>query len=292
MDYLILLSSIVLGAATVFFLRLDAPRHIKLVNAFTGAFLLSLTLLHLLPELYQGHDHGAAGATLSPLLIGGLMLAGFYVQVALDVISMGVEHGHSHHLPGRMPIGVVAGLCLHAFVEAMALGDAHTHFDPESRRLLLASIVVHNYPVSIALLGMLMQSGMKRGGALRLLLLFAAMGPLGMFLSAHTALANHSRELMAVVIGIFMHISTTILFESSDAHRFNVAKLIAIILGTALGVAGVLLHLINHESSLSSWFAGVERTFAAEIPQAHRPTPVHPALVAPARAPAVEQTDP
>jgi len=237
MDYLILLSSIGLGAVTVFLFRLDAPRHIKLVNAFTGAFLLSLTFLHLLPELYHGH---APVETINPLLIGSLMLAGFFVQVALDVISMGVEHGHSHHLPGRMPIGVVAGLCLHAFVEAMALGDARTHFDPASRRLLLASIVVHNFPVSVALLGMLLQSGMKRSGALRLLLLFAAMGPLGMFLSAHTTLANHSRELMAVVIEIFMHISTTILFEASDVHRFDFAKLLAIVAGTTLGVAGAL----------------------------------------------------
>ena len=239
MDYLILLSSIILGAATVFIFRLDAPRHIKLVNAFTGAFLLSLTLLHLLPELYHGHEGATA---VNPLLIGSLMLVGFFVQVALDVISMGVEHGHSHHLPGTMPVGVLAGLCLHAFVEAMALGDAHSHFDPNSRRLLLASIVVHNFPVSIALLGMLLQSGLKRPKALWLLGLFAAMGPLGMFLSAHTDLAHHSRELMAVVIGIFMHISTTILFEASDVHRFNFAKLAAIIAGTGLGVAGVLLH--------------------------------------------------
>ena len=123
-----------------------------------------------------------------------------------------------------------------------ALGDAQTHFDPASRRLLLASIVVHNFPVSIALLGMMLQSGMSRSGALRMLLLFAAMGPLGMFLSAHTDLANHSRALMAIVIGIFMHISTTILFEASDVHRFNIAKLIAIVAGTALGVAGVLVH--------------------------------------------------
>ena len=239
MDYLILLSSIGLGAVTVFVFRLDSPRHIKLVNAFTGALLLSLTFLHLLPELYHGHEPAAA---ISPMLIGSLMLAGFFAQVALDVISMGVEHGHSHLLPGRMPIGVLMGLCLHAFVEAMALGDAHTHFDPNSRQILLVSIVVHNFPVSVALLGMLLQSGMKRPRALQLLLLFAAMGPLGMFLSAHTSLANHSRELMAVVIGIFMHISTTILFEASDVHRFNFAKLLAIIMGTALGVAGALWH--------------------------------------------------
>ncbi|MEK7707729.1 MAG: ZIP family metal transporter [Verrucomicrobiota bacterium] len=239
MDYLILLSSIALGAMTVFWLRLDDPKHIRLVNAFTGAYLLSLTLLHLLPELY--HGHGEAVAT-GPLLIGSLMLAGFFTQVALDVISMGVEHGHTHALHhGRMPVGVVVGLCLHAFVEAMALGNAKTHFDPASRQLLLISIVVHNFPVSIALLGMLLQSGMKRSRALIWLALFAAMGPMGMFLSAHTVLASHTRELMAIVIGIFMHISTTILFEASDVHRFNVAKLGAIILGTTLGVASVLV---------------------------------------------------
>jgi zinc transporter ZupT len=104
------------------------------------------------------------------------------------------------------------------------------------------SIVLHNFPVSIALLGMLLQTGMKRPGALLTLALFAAMGPLGMFLSAHSPLANYSRELMAVVIGIFMHISTTILFEASDVHRFNFAKLGAIVVGTALGVASVILH--------------------------------------------------
>src|SRR5205823_5412349 len=176
------------------------------------------------------------------LLIGGLILAGFFTQIALDVISMGVEHGHAHALHGRMPFGVLAGLCLHALVEAMALGDASRHFDPASRRLLLWSIVLHNYPVSIALLGMLLQTGMKRSSALGLLAVFAAMAPLGMTISAHSVLALYSRELMAFVIGIFMHISTTILFESSDVHRFNLAKLAAIIVGTGLGILSVILH--------------------------------------------------
>ena len=170
------------------------------------------------------------------------MLAGFFMQIALDFISVGVEHGHAHPLHGRMPIGVLAGLCVHALVEAMALGNAKTHYDPASRTMLLWSIVVHNFPVSIALLGMLLQSGMRRGTAVGLLGLFAAMAPLGLSVSAHTALASYSRELMAIVIGIFMHISTTILFESSDIHRFNVAKLGAIALGTALGVVSVILH--------------------------------------------------
>lgn len=239
MDYLLLLSSILLGALSVFGFKLYDPKHVKLLNAFTGAYLLCLTFLHLLPELYHSSTEALPHAELR---LGVLMLGGFFMQVALDVISMGVEHGHAHDLHGHMPVGILAGLCLHALVEAMALGNAHTHYDPASRRLLLYSIVLHNYPVSIALLGMLLQSGLRRGTSLALLGVFAAMAPLGMTVSAHTVLAHHTRDLMAVVIGIFMHISTTILFESSDIHRFNLAKLGAIVLGTGLGFLSLMLH--------------------------------------------------
>jgi len=232
MDYLLLLSSIFAGVVTVLWFHLDDKRHIKLLNAFTGAYLLSLTFLHLLPELYEaeegGHQHG---------LIGAFILVGFFVQILLDSISMGVEHGHTHHHHhGRLPIGVILGLCLHAFIEAMALGAPETSFNPESRRTLLMSIVVHNYPVSIALLGMLLHSGLPRSKALGIVAIFAGMAPAGMFLSGQFVAARYTRFLMALVIGIFMHIGTTILFESSEGHRFNRQKIVAIILGVGLGV--------------------------------------------------------
>ena len=238
MDYLLLLSSIVLGALSVFLFRLYEPKHVKLLNAFTGAYLLCLTFVHLLPELYHSREGTPASHDVG---LGILILAGFFTQVALDVISMGVEHGHVHHVHG-LPAGLMAGLCLHALIEAMALGNPQTHYDPASRRLLLYSIVLHNYPVSIALLGMLLQSGIKRRRALLLLTVFAAMAPLGLSISSHTALAEHSRAMTAFVIGIFMHISTTILFESSDIHRFNVGKLAAILTGTGLAFLSLALH--------------------------------------------------
>jgi fucose permease len=39
---------------------------------------------------------------------------------------------------------------------------------------------------------------------------------------------------MAMVVGIFLHISTTILFESDEKHGFNLFKFIAIILGVGI----------------------------------------------------------
>jgi hypothetical protein len=239
MDYLILLSSIVLGAITVFGLRLHDPKHIKLLNAFTGAYLISLVMLHLLPDLYAPE----AGVVIKPLVIGGFILFGFFLQIALDAISMGIEHGHAHPIHGRMAIGILAGLCLHAFVEALALGQSPEHLNPHdlaAHHFLLVSVVVHNYPISIALLGMLLQGGMSRGSAVACLGLFAVMAPIGLFTSTHTGLAVHARELMAIVIGIFMHISTTILFESEDHHRFPVGKLVAVVIGLILGIASVV----------------------------------------------------
>ena len=243
MDYLLLLSSIAAGAVTVFALRLDARAQVKLFNAFAGAYLLCVTFLHLLPEVYAGDAHGHGGAhAVSPLTVGLLMLGGFFTQVLLDVISLGIEHGHVHAVEHRMPWGVILGLCLHAFVEALALGDPAQHHDPASRRMLLWSIVLHNYPVTVALLGMLLHSGLTRRQALRWLGVFALMAPLGLGLSQHTVLTQYTRELTAVVIGIFMHIATTILFESSDLHRFNWAKVVAIAAGLALGGATVAFH--------------------------------------------------
>lgn len=239
MVYLVLLSSIALGALTVFWFRLHDPRHVKVLNAFTGAYLFALVVLHLLPDLYEAEP----GVILKPLVIGGFILLGFFLQIALDAISMGIEHGHAHEIHGRMAFGILAGLCVHAFVEALALGqspDHQTAHDLAAHHFLLVSIVVHNYPISIALLGMLLQSGMRKSRALACLGLFAIMAPIGVFTSTYTGLAVYSHYLMAVVIGIFMHISTTILFESEDHHRFPVGKLFAVVTGLALGVLSVV----------------------------------------------------
>ena len=239
MEYLILISSIVLGAATVFGLHLTDARRVKVLNAFTGAYLIALVMLHLLPDLYEVEP----GVTVKPLIIGGFILFGFFLQIAMDSISMGIEHGHAHEIHGRMAFGILAGLCIHAFVEALALGqspDHQTAHDNAAHHFLLVSVVVHNYPISIALLGMLLQSGMRRSSALMCLGLFAIMAPIGMFVSSFTGLADYSRYLMAIVIGIFMHISTTILFESEDHHRFPLGKMFAVLVGLFLGVASVI----------------------------------------------------
>jgi len=112
--------------------------------------------------------------------------------------------------------------------------------ESSTQRSLLTGIILHHIPVAVALMSMLMQSGVKKLTAISFLLIFAAMAPAGAlssYLISTGDIENLPRffnQMMAVVIGIFLHISTTILFETYEQHRFNYLKLLIILLGGLL----------------------------------------------------------
>ena len=61
------------------------------------------------------------------------------------------------------------------------------------------------------------------------------MTPLGNWLSNNFEITqNYQREITAVAIGVFFHVSTTILFESSKNHQFNLSKMSAVILAIVI----------------------------------------------------------
>jgi zinc and cadmium transporter len=232
MIYAVLILSVLAGALAVLKFKLGEPRRVKLITAFTGAYLMALTCLHLLPEVFHGADKSA-------LSLGAFILLGFFLQVVLDNFSGGVEHGHAHHTHGSAPIAVMVGLCLHAFLEAMPLGHAK-----DSQ--LLVAIGVHKFPVAIVLLSMLLHNGNSKTRAYVCLAIFCIMAPAGAAIGALPALEQYAPQLLAVVIGIFMHVSTTILFESGEEHHYNLQKGAAIALGAGIAALGVLLPLHSH----------------------------------------------
>ena len=241
MTYALLIFSVFAAALTVLWVKPSDPNKLKLLIAFSGAYLLSITALHLLPEVFTGDDRGA--------YFGSFVLVGFFIQVMLEYLSGGIEHGHAHtHRSAGLPVGLMIGLCLHAFLEGMPLGggDAghshHGHSHSHGLEPLLLGIVLHKYPVAMVFLAMLLNSGLAKAKAFGLLAVFAAMAPLGTLLSGVEMVAQYNRESLAIVIGIFLHVSTTILFESSEGHRFNAYKMIAIAAGLALSAAGLLLN--------------------------------------------------
>ena len=84
--------------------------------------------------------------------------------------------------------------------------------------------------------------GQKMMKIILLISAFAITTPLGTLFSQYISnISNYYSEIMAIVIGMFLHISTTILFESSEGHHFNSRKAIAIFLGTSIALISTFL---------------------------------------------------
>lgn len=229
--------SVFLSGISMLFVRLG-KLPLKLLLAFSGSFLLAVCLLHLIPEVYS---EGGMRA-------GIFMLGGFFVQLLLEFFTEGVEHGHTHvcehdHPKGLLPYGMIIGVCLHSFLEGLPLAGSEQHGHVHSSQQLLTGIVLHNIPIAVTFMTMLIHLQVKRVTALLLLLLFALMTPLGMLCSVLVGEQFHDRidlylnAALAAVVGIFLHISTTILFESSENHRFNLLKFGIISLGAGVAIA-------------------------------------------------------
>jgi zinc transporter ZupT len=103
----------------------EKTRQLKLFLAFSGAFLISITILNLIPEVYEKVGHKA----------GYYILAGFFLQIVLDFFTKGIEHGHLHfhEFKKGFPYSVFIALSLHAFIEGLGLGGgAFSHSIPNN----------------------------------------------------------------------------------------------------------------------------------------------------------------
>ncbi len=243
-EYILLFVSVILGGTVAFFTQNYNKSVLQLILSFVGAYILGISVLHLMPGVFSTHDH----------YIGMWILIGFFVQIVLEQLSGGVEHGHihpSHHASSSFAIQVMIGLCVHAFLEGMPLenyGDFHTHVhgDNHGHNHLIYGIVLHKAPAAFVLVLLLQLSKFRRSIVIACLLFFALMSPLGAFLG-HTLEVNGllgadtMRKLIALVIGSFLHISTTILFEIENPghHSISLRKLAVIAFGLLLALLTV-----------------------------------------------------
>jgi zinc transporter ZupT len=228
----------------------QTSKGIKLMLAFSAAYLLGLTLLHLFPELFASEIPNA----------GWYVLGGFMLQVVLDFFSHGVEHGHAHtnkhhHHGTKFLFTVMASLWIHAFIEGMPFGGVmpeHVHHHHhghihghvhDHRDSLLIGISLHKITETLVLTALLASSGMSRIRVILWMVIFACIAPAGAFIhyligeQGLADLATLTPKVTGVLIGILLHVSTIILFESEEGHKFNWMKFAAILLGIGAAAA-------------------------------------------------------
>jgi len=233
LPYFLLSSTVILSGILFFIFKKNNPRFLKLSLAFSGSYLFAITFLQLLPEVYSSKDNQT----------GLFIVAGFMFQILLELFSEGIEHGHvhvHHHKKAAFPLALITSLCIHSFLEGMPL--SFSILNPHTGNRLLMGILLHHLPVAFALMSMLMASGIGKNKSILLLVIFSLMAPAGaafsnaLNMNLITDISFYFNRIMAVVIGIFLHISTTILFEADEAHRFNLYKTITILSGAALAL--------------------------------------------------------
>ncbi|MDO7849139.1 zinc/iron permease [Hymenobacter sp. M29] len=241
--FLLLLTVLGAGAAAAWVPVAQGGRWMKPLLAFSGAYLFTLTVTHILPEaleLLPGHS----------ARVGYWVLAGFFGQLLLEVLSQGVEHGHVHHeaahghdAPGRVPFLLLGALVVHSFLEGSILvrnpevGDISQNF-----YAIVVGVALHHMPAAFALATLLR---LRLGSFRRVwpgLLIFALASPVGILFSNYVVLSKLLSTglyaaLLGLVAGNFLHVSTTILFETSPEHRLNWPKLGATLAGLLLALA-------------------------------------------------------
>lgn len=225
--YIILFGAAFLSGLAVEIFKLNFSKNLRLLISFSGAFLLAISVLHLIPEIFKDYTPK----------IGLFVLVGFLFQLLLEFFSNGIEHGHFHsHNSNVMafPFAVFISLCTHSFIEGMALINPHDHgHDHHGSYSLLTGIIIHKIPIAVVLSAMLIAKKIPRAVTLLSITIFSLSAPLGLYLASNHFIkfTENASIILALAVGIFLHISTTILFESSEGHKFDLKKFVIIILG-------------------------------------------------------------
>ena len=217
--YLLPILAVVFGVVLALITKHQKTLSTKLLLSFSGAFLLALTLFDLLPEVYEHLEVKRTGL---------FIMCGILLQIILEFFSKGAEHGHVHIHKNEtvFPWLLFISLCIHSFLEGFPI---HEHND------MVYGVLIHKIPIAALITSFLLQSNYSKLNIAFFLLVFTAMTPLGTLVSNTSELAtDYIYIINAIVIGIFFHISTTILFESGEGHKFNLSKLIAIVLGVGI----------------------------------------------------------
>jgi zinc transporter ZupT len=244
---LVLFFTPLLAGLLAFLVPSNKNANYKLLLVFAGAYLFAITVVHILPELYIQNKEVE--------LIGLFVLCGFFLQQILEYFTSGIEHGHlhehdhhdhghghSHHTQSVSALVLLFALCLHAFLEGGMLAQPSTMGFRYDVNAILFGIVLHRTPAAFALMTVLTVQLHSKKRALPYLIVFSFAAPLGLLLSTYFVETKVLSEaglvyLYALVSGNFLHISTTIVFESSPGHRFNPRKL-------AVAIAGALTAVI------------------------------------------------
>ncbi len=237
MSWLIIISLIFtagfVGGLLSFVIPHEKQNLINYLLIATGAYLFSVLLRHIIPHavIHYGEN----------ILVW--VLAGFFLQHIIQQFSQGVEHGHTHiheHLPLHKLVYIILGLGIHAFFEAAPLVESYATKKIFSG--LLVGLILHKIPECFALACLVSHSVKTATQRFLWIFFFAMITPISIILFVSYQQSNlFSQNIFGIVIGLIcgtlLHISTTIIFETTNnKHQIKWYKILCLIIGFAVSL--------------------------------------------------------
>lgn len=244
---LVLFFTPLLAGMFIFLVPKGKNTNYRMLLVFAGSYLFAITVIHILPELYR-QSRGLE-------LIGLFVLVGFFLQQLLEYFTSGVEHGHihtsdhahahthhqDHHHATVSSLVLLLALCVHAFLEGGMLAESPESSAVYDTNAILLGIALHRAPAAFALMTVLAVQLHSRRKAIPYLIGFSLAAPIGLIISSYLASVEVLSStgliyLYALVSGNFLHISTTIVFESTPGHKFDARKMAITVFGALVAV--------------------------------------------------------
>lgn len=238
---LILFTITLIGGSIPIWNRQWNEKQMKYLLAFSGSFLLGITFLHLVPETISHSGYKA----------GIFILIGFFLQQIIQRFTHGMEHGHSttdhnhHHSVNYLPVFI--GLSFHAFGEGLPLGITYT--DEATLPSLYLAVALHKLPEAMLIASLVYLKTRDRKKTWFLLIVFSLITPLSGWITSflgnrYEGVNNFVHFCIPIIAGIFIHIATTIFFESGTrSHDMNWKKWASILLGIGLAILSMGKHI-------------------------------------------------
>jgi len=212
-----------------------------------------------------GHEeedsHGEHGMT---LLMGGAIMGGFLLMLALEGSGIGHavheehhdhdhHHGHQHVHHGEAGWMLVFGLTLHAATDGLAIGAAAATGNVALTVAVVFAVLIHKGPAAISLGIFSMHERAERNDTVRDVVVFSLATPVMMLASFFVldGLATSSIGLaMLFSAGTFLYVATVDTLPDIHSSESGMRSMINVVIG-ALGLAlllfaGDALGLMEH----------------------------------------------
>ena len=231
---------IITGVFSEIFLK-KLANYKSYIISFSVSIVLALICIHILPELFANNGQ----------FIGHYLLAGFLIQIFLELLSKGIEHGHIH-LKGKISnqqlIVIILGLSIHSFIEGIPINSIelnhHTHHyktinNNHFSSLYFLMILIHKLPIAVVLMIFLNSLKVKSIKKYTILVIFALTTPIGAVFGENllnlTLFNGWSIKFLAISTGMLLHITTLLIFEEHHSKGNKFKNILIILTGMIIG---------------------------------------------------------